>query len=110
MNVTKYQSNKLLDLFRSKKVDTLIEMKDALEKYVYLTTNKTKNKQQELFRKDTVDAIRFNQFTTDVLMNGLKAAIIIFFSFLDEKQKRLNAGLESIKIGRKGDKIISRIR
>ncbi|GAH03434.1 unnamed protein product, partial [marine sediment metagenome] len=31
-------------------------------KYVYFSTNKTKNKQQELFRKDTVDAIRFNQY------------------------------------------------
>ncbi|GAH03432.1 unnamed protein product [marine sediment metagenome] len=40
-------------------------------------------------------------------LNELKAVIIIFFSLLNEKQKRLYAGLESIKIGRKGDKIIS---
>lgn len=76
-------------------------------KYVYFSTNRTKNKQQELFRNGTVDAIGFNQPTDDVLMNELKAAIIIFFSILDEKQKRLYAGLESIKMGRKGDEIIS---
>ena len=43
----------------------------------------------------------------DILMNELKAAIIIFFSILNEKQRRLYAGLESLKIGRGGDKIIS---
>jgi hypothetical protein len=33
----------------------------------------------------------------------LKAAIIIFFSLLDEQQKRLYAGLESLKLGYGGD-------
>jgi hypothetical protein len=42
-----------------------------------------------------------------VLMNELKAAIIIFFSLLNEKQRRLYAGLESMKAGRGGDRIVS---
>ena len=33
----------------------------------------------------------------------LKAAIVLFFSLLDEQQRRLYAGLESMKIGRGGD-------
>ena len=44
-----------------------------------------------------------------VLMNELKAALIIFFSTLDEKQRRLYAGYESLKIGRGGDKRISEL-
>jgi hypothetical protein len=42
-------------------------------------------------------------------MNELKAALIIFFSTLDEKQRRLYAGYESLKIGHGGDKRISEL-
>jgi hypothetical protein len=37
----------------------------------------------------------------------LKAAIILFFSLLDEKQRRLYAGLESLKLGHGGDRRMS---
>ena len=40
---------------------------------------------------------------TDTKEDDLKAAIIIFFSLLDEKQRRLYAGLESFKWGHGGD-------
>jgi hypothetical protein len=33
----------------------------------------------------------------------MRAAIVLFFSLLDEKQRRLYAGLESLKTGRGGD-------
>src|ERR1700691_4572318 len=33
----------------------------------------------------------------------LKAAILLFYSLLDEQQRRLFAGLESLKLGRGGD-------
>ena len=36
----------------------------------------------------------------------LKAAIVLFFSLLDEKQRRLYAGLESLKLGYGGDRRI----
>lgn len=36
-----------------------------------------------------------------------KAAIVLFVSLLDEKQRRLYAGLESLKIGHGGDKAIA---
>jgi hypothetical protein len=35
----------------------------------------------------------------------LKAAILLFYSLLDEQQRRLFAGLESIKLGHGGDYI-----
>ena len=35
----------------------------------------------------------------DVLPDELKAAIILFFSLLDERERRVYAGLESLKLG-----------
>ena len=43
----------------------------------------------------------------EVLSQELKAAIILFFSLLDEKQRRLYAGLEAFKLGHGGDCQIS---
>lgn len=37
----------------------------------------------------------------------LKAAIVLFFALLDEKQRRLYAGLESLKLGHGGDQQIA---
>ena len=45
----------------------------------------------------------------DVLLNEVKAAIILFYSSLNEKERRLYAGLESMKIGRGGDTAISEL-
>lgn len=42
-----------------------------------------------------------------VLPDELKAAIILFFSLLDERQRRLYAGLESMKLGHGGDRKIA---
>lgn len=39
----------------------------------------------------------------------LKAAIILFFSLLDEQQKRLYAGLEALKLGHGGDRKMSEL-
>lgn len=42
-----------------------------------------------------------------VLPEELKAAIVLFFSLLNEKERRLYAGLESLKVGHGGDKQIA---
>ena len=42
-----------------------------------------------------------------VLPEELKAAIVLFHSLLDEKQRRLYAGLEAMKIGHGGDQQIA---
>ncbi len=39
----------------------------------------------------------------DILPEELRAAIVLFFSLLDEKQRRLYAGLEALKTGHGGD-------
>ncbi|MHB8296061.1 MAG: hypothetical protein ACYDH5_15870 [Acidimicrobiales bacterium] len=38
-----------------------------------------------------------------VLPEELKAAIVLFYSLLDERQRRLYAGLEAMKVGHGGD-------
>jgi hypothetical protein len=45
----------------------------------------------------------------DVLPDELKASIVLFFSLLDEKQRRLYAGLEWLKIGHGGDRAIAEL-
>ena len=37
----------------------------------------------------------------------LQAAIVLFYSLLDEQQRRLYAGLESIKLGHGGDSLLA---
>jgi hypothetical protein len=37
----------------------------------------------------------------------LKTAILLFYSLLDEQQRRLFAGLESIRVGHGGDTLLS---
>lgn len=44
-----------------------------------------------------------------VLPEELKAAIVLFYSLLDEKQRRLYAGLEAMKIGHGGDQQIAEL-
>lgn len=39
--------------------------------------------------------------------DDLKAAILVFYGLLDEQQRRLFAGLESIKLGRGGDTVLA---
>src|SRR5450631_736617 len=43
----------------------------------------------------------------DEVTDEMKAAIVLFFSMLDEKQRRLYAGLESLKLGYAGDQRIA---
>ena len=42
-----------------------------------------------------------------VYPDELKSAILLFYSLLDEQQRRLFAGLESIKMGHGGDSVLA---
>ena len=44
-----------------------------------------------------------------VVPDELRAAIVLFFSLLDERQRRLYAGLESMKVGHGGDRRIAEL-
>jgi len=88
-------------------VDLISKKKIRREKisgvYVYFSKDSTIKKQQELVRKESMDRLESLRFTPDVLLNEIKAAIILFYSMLDEKQRRLYAGLESLRVGHGGD-------
>jgi hypothetical protein len=43
----------------------------------------------------------------DSVSDELKAGIVLFYSLLDEKQRRLYVGLEALKLGHGGDRRIS---
>lgn len=72
--------------------------------YIYFSSDPVTRKRQMLFRQDmeSMPCVGF-----EVLSHELKAAVILFFSLLDEKQRRLYSGLESIKMGHGGDRRIA---
>lgn len=111
-----YTASELEEILKIKVDDVLfglvkgqeIEREKFSGRYVYYSRRHPIRKRQELFRKDTVDKYS-KPMEPDILMNELKASLIIFFSMLDEKQRRLYAGLESLKVGHGGDKYISEV-
>ena len=66
-------------------------------------------KKQELTRKDSLQYQADLKMRPTILMNELKAALIIFISTLNEKQRRLYAGFESLKVGYGGDTQIAEL-
>lgn len=81
----------------------------CIGKYVYFNKDFTRRKQQVIFRKSQNRNTHLNigKLNNQIITDELKAAIVLFYSVLDEKQRRLFAGLESLKIGYGGDKLIS---
>lgn len=79
--------------------------------YVYFNKNFPRRKQQIIIRCSQHETafLTIGKLSSHVISDELKAAIILFYSILDEKQRRLYAGLESLKIGYGGDKLISNL-
>jgi hypothetical protein len=78
--------------------------------YVYLTREVGRQRQQQLEREVRPAAPEIEEPTVAVtgrLSPELKAAIILFYSLLDERQRRLYAGLEAHKAGYGGDRKIA---
>ena len=73
--------------------------------YLYTATDRDIQRGQLLTRR-TVEAAVPTVPDASVLAvseDELKASILLFYSLLDEQQRRLYAGLESLKLGRGGD-------
>ena len=74
-------------------------------RYLYTATEPTLQRRQLLARRSVevlppvVDAS-----VLQVAAEEVKAAILLFYSLLDEQQRRLYAGWESLKLGRGGDR------
>jgi len=74
--------------------------------YLYLAAEASARKRQLLASelRDTQEG-----FAAWAASDETKAAIVLFVSLLDEKQRRLYAGLESLKLGRGGDRKIAEL-
>ena len=111
-----YTAFELKSILTVKVEDVLLELvttnmitrKKMAGMYVYSTTSPHVRKQQELTRVDKLqyanDAMR-----PTVSMHALTAALILFLSTLNEKQRRLYAGYESLKMGHGGDTRIAEL-
>ena len=80
-------------------------------RYLYCSSDKSKGRQQLLMRRaaQATPGVAGPLPEAEYMPDELKAAIILFFSLLDEKQRRLYAGLESLKTGYGGDIMIAEL-
>jgi len=89
---------------------TLIERKLLVRRkiagvYVYVSADHEIGSKQLSVRNSSRSVLGFEPGISD----EVKAAIILFFCLLDEQQKRLYAGVESLKIGYGGDRKIAEL-
>jgi hypothetical protein len=73
--------------------------------YVYLASDRKTAKRQQKTRLAQAEqsSAALIVANPDLAAEEAKATILLFYSLLDEKQRRLYAGLESLKLGRGGD-------
>ncbi|MEO5367647.1 MAG: hypothetical protein H7831_15085 [Magnetococcus sp. WYHC-3] len=78
---------------------------DFCGQFVYCASDFSKRKEQMLHRRTygTAEALPFSRDALAETSDDAKAAIILFLSTLDERQRRLYAGLESLRLGHGGD-------
>lgn len=74
--------------------------------YLYCCMDKARKKQQLLSRKvlETDRGSRGGFVGAERLSDEVRAGIVLLSSLMNEKQRRLYAGLESVKLGRGGDR------
>ena len=74
-------------------------------RYLY-TATETAAQRRQLMARRSVEILPtvVDASVLEVTPEEVKAAILLFYSLLDEQQRRLYAGLESLKLGRGGDR------
>jgi hypothetical protein len=80
-------------------------------RYLYTAVEQTVQRRQLVARR-TVELLPTvaDVSVLDVSPEDVKAAILLFYSLLDEQQRRLYAALESLKLGRGGDRQLADFR
>ena len=91
----------LLDLVHRQR----LQRENIDKTYVYFSNDRTTASKQKKSRKMQWDATLsdITIINPNLAVEEAKAAILLFCSMLDEKQRRLYAGLESLKLGHGGD-------
>lgn len=79
--------------------------------FLYCATDPVRRRQQVVARRTMLaePGLVGSLPKPAILPDELRAAIVLFFSLLDEKQRRLYAGLEALKTGRGGDSRIAEL-
>lgn len=78
-------------------------------RFVYVSSDNGERRRQELMRRECDANRELGVGFTELLPEELRAAIVLFFSLLDEKERRLYAGLEAAKLGHGGDRKIAEL-
>lgn len=81
---------------------------DVAGRFLYTAADARRSKDQIRARR-TAHAVPLGADATALAVSPdeLKAALLLFYSLLDEQQRRLFAGLESIKVGHGGDTMLA---
>lgn len=95
----------LLRLFQQKR----IARESVSGLYLYCSTDSARRQRQLLARRmrQAEPELSSSLAEAEAVPAEVKAAIVLFLSTLDEKQRRLFAGLESLKLGYGGDQRIA---
>lgn len=84
-----------------------VARKEVAGRYLYCSPEPDKQRRQLLLREAREEELLLGGMAGGTLPEELKAAIIVFYSILDERQRRLYAALESLKLGHGGDRKIA---
>lgn len=78
--------------------------------YLYCAVDRNRHREQRLARKlPALEQPAFGRRERNSDLDEAKAAIILFMSLLDEQQRRLFAGLESLRVGWGGDRSVAEL-
>lgn len=80
----------------------LIERQRLAGAFIYFALDQAR-RQRQINARGQIAQVPVGGVSGEVLVHEVKAAILLFFSLLDERQRRLFAGLEALKSGRGGD-------
>jgi hypothetical protein len=73
--------------------------------FLYTSAERDTRRRQILTRKAAESVpVAVNALSLEVSAEEVRTALVLFYSLLDEQQRRLYAGLESIRLGHGGDK------
>lgn len=95
----------LLNLFRAARVGR----DEILGRYLYGSADRAVREHQLAVRRleESKSGLSRSVLGGEEVPDDLRARVILYFSLLDERQRRLYAGLESIKLGYGGDRKVA---
>lgn len=99
------------DALRKLAADGFLSREKISGQFLYCAVDPEQKRHQLLTRRAVLaePGITGPMPSADIMPDELRAAIVLFFSMLDEKQRRLYAGLEALKTGRGGDALIAEL-